>query len=333
MTATFDRLNSVAAGWTDLAWAVIWQWTALALVVVAISAVVLRRASPAIRFWVGQVLLLKLLLMPFWTYSVPLPEWVPEMATTVRAPVAPTDSSGKSPVEQSAPPAEIQFAESPQPTTSPPATSPPRALPKVTWQSWLLAVWGAVVILQIARLVKQRFRLGRLIRQAKSATDETIAFVRECAGQLCLPVPPRTLLTVENCSPFVCGIVRPILVLPERLATELERKQLRHVILHELAHIRRRDLAWGWLPELARIIWWFHPGVHWLCRRVRLERELACDQRAMSLTGQDPVAYAETLVRVVSRTSEPAGLRDVVVMRTASGESSAAAATADPRVV
>jgi beta-lactamase regulating signal transducer with metallopeptidase domain len=78
------------------------------------------------------------------------------------------------------------------------------------------------------------------------------------------------------------------------------------VLLHELAHVKRRDLLWGWLPEIARLLYWFHPVIHWVYYRLRLERELACDQLAMALSGQSAAGYAETLVRVVSHASQPA---------------------------
>jgi beta-lactamase regulating signal transducer with metallopeptidase domain len=83
---------------------------------------------------------------------------------------------------------------------------------------------------------------------------------------------------------------------------------LDQVILHELAHVRRRDLIWGWIPELARLAYFFHPLVYWVGNRIRLERELACDQLAMLHSGGSAATYAETLLTVVSQTSEPAAL-------------------------
>ena len=82
----------------------------------------------------------------------------------------------------------------------------------------------------------------------------------------------------------------------------------REVLLHELAHLKRRDLWWGWLPALARIVYFFHPVAHWVCFRVRLERELACDQLAVALSGRSAADYAEVLVQVASHASLPAAL-------------------------
>ena len=89
----------------------------------------------------------------------------------------------------------------------------------------------------------------------------------------------------------------------------LDRAERRQVILHELAHVKRHDLVWGWPVEIARIVYFFHPLVYWVAYQLRLERELACDQLAMARSGHPPADYAQTLVQVVSHASEPAAVR------------------------
>ncbi len=78
---------------------------------------------------------------------------------------------------------------------------------------------------------------------------------------------------------------------------------LDQVVLHELAHLRRGDLYWGWTIELARIIYFFHPLIYWVGYCLNLERELACDQVAMAVSGHAAGDYAEVLVRVASHAS------------------------------
>jgi beta-lactamase regulating signal transducer with metallopeptidase domain len=175
----------------------------------------------------------------------------------------------------------------------------------VTWQSWLLLAWSGVVIAQICRLLWQRQRLQRLLRESMPADPALAGLVAVLAAQIGLRNAPRVVLTGTDCSPFACGVRDAVLVMPARLALSLSQNELRHVLLHELAHVRRRDLVWGWISELARFVYFFHPVVHWIAYRARLERELACDQLAMSHSGHDAREYASTLVRVVSHSSEP----------------------------
>jgi beta-lactamase regulating signal transducer with metallopeptidase domain len=79
--------------------------------------------------------------------------------------------------------------------------------------------------------------------------------------------------------------------------------------LHELAHLKRRDLLWGWTTEIAQLVYFFHPLVWWVGYRLRLERELAGDQLAMAHSGHPPADYAQTLVQVVSHASQQAGVQ------------------------
>jgi beta-lactamase regulating signal transducer with metallopeptidase domain len=312
MTAIIEPLNAVAAVWTDRMWIVVWQSAILAAAVALIASLFLRRVPPSIRYWVWQVLALKLLLMPFWTFAIPMP------------PVIATYRVLSTPEPENAP-----LAKSTEPADAPTATlapadytdgvsnlKPPVAavsLPRVTWQSWLLVAWVAVVIAQIGRLLWQRQRLRRLLREAKPADSALTTLVTELTRQIGLVKAPRVVLAAVDCSPFACGVFDAVLVIPARLAPTLTQIELRHVVLHELAHVRRRDLAWGWISELARIAYFFHPVVHWIAYRARLERELACDQLAMANSGNDAREYAATLVRVVSHSSEPSVFKTAAV--------------------
>jgi beta-lactamase regulating signal transducer with metallopeptidase domain len=175
----------------------------------------------------------------------------------------------------------------------------------MTWQAWLLFAWGVVILCNLGRLIRQRNRLARFLRQSAPADAVLAGLVEETAGRLGLRHRPQAVVTDADCSPFVCGIRRPVVVLSRKLAASLSTSELGQVLLHELAHVRRRDLLWGWIGEAARVVYFYHPVVHWISYRLRLERELACDQIVMSFSERGPQEYAATLVHVVSYASEP----------------------------
>ena len=308
MPAWIDVLNSVARIWGDRLWAVLWQSTLLAVVAALAAALLLRRSAPAVRYWVWQILAFKMLAMPFWTWAVPLPQSVARQSPDPTVAI----QSVQVPVNANAPEDDPTTGASIEPAPS--TASAPRSLlteslwPRLSWQSWLFVGWLCVVAAQLLRLFRQRQRLNRLLVNSNPASDELTDLVRQTAGRLELPAPPRTVLTGVDCSPFVCGVRRAVLVLPQGLVESLTAPQLTQVLLHELAHVRRKDLIWGWIGEAARIVYFFHPVVHWITYRSRLERELACDQLAMRFSGNDAAAYAATLVHVVSHASQPASL-------------------------
>jgi beta-lactamase regulating signal transducer with metallopeptidase domain len=240
---------------------------------------------------------------------VPLPEF---LAARDPRPAAAMQGDGPSAPRGEASPAQPAGSPLSMPATGTQIESAPAPswFSTVTWTSWLLLVWLAFVAWQVLRIVHQRLQLARLLRRAVPATDERLkTLLIEVAGQLGVRHMPRPVLTGCDCSPFVFGLRRPVLVLPESLLPTLGAAQLRQVLLHELAHVKRRDLLWGWLPEIARLVYWFHPLVHWVYYRIRLERELSCDQVAMAYSGQGSARYADTLIQVVSHASAGAMLR------------------------
>jgi beta-lactamase regulating signal transducer with metallopeptidase domain len=302
------NLNAVADRWAGLAWAVVWQSTLLIGIAGLFAALLLRRAGPAARFWLWQILAIKLLIMPFWTYAIPIPstsettESAQPLAMRIAFPAAEAPATAPTTTNRLADVNPVDPTERPEPATQP--RSPSR--PSLTWQAILLGGWLIFVTLQIARLTAQRVRLSKLLRSTLPADEQLTRAVDKTARTLNLSRVPRAVLADADGSPLVCGILRPQLVLPRSLPGRLTELQLQHVFAHELAHIRRHDLVWGWFTEFARIVYFFNPAVHWLCYRLRLERELACDQIALAATGQNPAEYAATLVQVATHVSQPA---------------------------
>lgn len=305
MAPRIELVNDLAAQGAALTVAVLWQSMLLALLVWALT-MALWRSSPAVRYWLWQLVAIKLLLMPFWTWSLPA-IWPGEQLAAA-PPLAKLDVASEAADDLSPmPPVEPALAGSLQ--SRAPAVAPQPAAPKLTWQAWLLITWAAIVALQVGQLIVQRLRLRRLLRGTWPAGEELIDRVREVAECIGLARVPAVWLAPSECSPFVYGVFRSALVLPRDLVIGLSGEELQQVVAHELAHLKRRDLLWGWIPRIARLVYFFHPVAYWAESQVRLERELACDQVAMSVGDRRPAEYAETLVRVISLTSQSGALR------------------------
>jgi beta-lactamase regulating signal transducer with metallopeptidase domain len=109
-----------------------------------------------------------------------------------------------------------------------------------------------------------------------------------------IPGPKVRLRIVEGeGDAFVYRIFSPVVVLPVSVAS-LPQEQLRMVLEHELAHVRRRDPLWAWVFEAFRAIYWFHPLAWVLLKRSHLAREMAADDLVL-LDGRDAEAYAACL--------------------------------------
>ena len=87
------------------------------------------------------------------------------------------------------------------------------------------------------------------------------------------------------------------MLLPVFALTGLSEEQFRAVIAHELAHIRRHDWLVNLFQVLVETLLFYHPAMWWLNRRIRIERELCCDEIAVSLTGSR-LEYARALAQM-----------------------------------
>lgn len=104
-------------------------------------------------------------------------------------------------------------------------------------------------------------------------------------------------LSDDVVAPFTARFLRPVIWLPLSLLTRLPREQMEALLAHEMAHIRRLDWLWNGLQCLAESLLFFHPGAWWLGRRIRQERENACDDLAVAACG-DAIALAEALAEL-----------------------------------
>lgn len=98
----------------------------------------------------------------------------------------------------------------------------------------------------------------------------------------------------EVAAPFTARLWRPVIWLPRSLLNSLPAQQLLALLAHELAHVRRLDWLWNGLQCVVEALLCHHPAVWWLGRRIRQERELACDDGAVAVCG-DAIVMAEAL--------------------------------------
>jgi beta-lactamase regulating signal transducer with metallopeptidase domain len=104
-------------------------------------------------------------------------------------------------------------------------------------------------------------------------------------------------------TPLTCGIVKPLIILP-RNAREWDATRLRAVLLHESAHVRRRDCLAKHVAQTTRALLWWNPLARMMSARADQEQERACDEAVLS-TGVAPEDYARALLDTASEYSSP----------------------------
>ena len=191
------------------------------------------------------------------------------------------------------------------PALSKGGTASPGLRPEITmpgsWAVVILAGWALIAALAAARVALGCCRLRWLRRNSVAITTSDLhPALRETVARI------KTNRSVAICTspevrvPTAIGFFKPIILIPEWALQELSAEELKVVLLHEFAHLRRRDDWTNLAQKMVRVIFFFHPAVWWIERRLSLEREMACDDLVLSET-ENPHAYAECLVALAEK--------------------------------
>ncbi|MEO8139133.1 MAG: HEAT repeat domain-containing protein, partial [Gemmatimonadota bacterium] len=182
-----------------------------------------------------------------------------------------------------------------------PSTGSSRVFSAGSWSvtTLLIAIWAMVAIGFAARLLYGAWSVRRIVRRSRPlehADWQTPLY--EIADRLELEAAPRLLRSDDVKMPFASGLLSSTIVLPaESDGWSTERRSA--VLIHELGHVRRRDLVGHTLSRIACAVFWFHPLVWTAARRLRAESERACDDLAL-VFGARPSEYAEHLLDIVT---------------------------------
>ena len=178
------------------------------------------------------------------------------------------------------------------------------AHPKLQLAGGLLLVWvvgcGAWAIWVLLRSRE----VARQVRDSDEAPEALQTVLAETAAGLGLRSKlPRLCLTDTAQGPALCGLFRPVILLPRGLSEQIEAESLRQVLRHELIHLQRWDLAWNLLQVCVQIAWWWNPLVWFANARIRSLREAAVDEAVMLEPGAED--YPATLVAVARYCAVP----------------------------
>jgi beta-lactamase regulating signal transducer with metallopeptidase domain len=309
--ALLDHL--VGAG--GAVWRASWQASVLAVLVLAVQLVFGRRIAPRWRHAMWMLVFVRLALPVVPSSPVSVFNLAPAHAAANASPadappVAGSLSTAQFAAEMRARAAGFTPGANDAPLPIPPAAAA-RQKPGL-WAGWpqaLAALWAAGAMLLAARVAWATVRVSRTMRGLQRVDDEsTLALLRATAAELRVRRPPVLLTGDELFSPALVGFLRPRLLLPSDLLSRFESAELRLVLLHELAHLKRRDVLANWFATLLTVLHWPNP-VAWLAAwRLRLDRELATDELVMSLTTTvaDRRAYGHTIVKLLETFSRAA---------------------------
>ncbi len=165
------------------------------------------------------------------------------------------------------------------------------------WLGIIFAAWLSVFVLLMARVVSSYAHLRGVRNRSFVVAGEAAQKFEECLQQARMTSQPLLLASREIFSPLAAGFIHPVVILPAQLLHEMSESELEAVLLHELAHFARGDNWTNLFARLAAPAMILHPVAAWAFHNIEHEREIACDDWAVSISGS-PREYAATLARL-----------------------------------
>ncbi len=333
-----EVINHFAGIWWSWMLPMFWQVSLLVIVVWAFDLLIHKWVWPQVRYLLWLLILLKLILPPAFSSPVSVTSRLIENEM-IEVPVA---TVPRSVISTSQPPLIKLFDYSQNPpdsigsdlgpdiiSSSSNVVQPERLaeekvspseggvaatsdMVEMSLQSYLMLLWllGACffsvwLFIRFRNLQKCYFQ-DSLDVQLPDWFDEQFD---EISALLKLKRKPKIILSQKVHCPAVFGVFRPVFLMPANQICYLSKAEGRHIILHELAHIKRKDLWLHAIYMALQILYWFHPLVWWTSKRLQHLRELCCDATVSNFLREKTKDYRETLIQtakaLVAKPVEP----------------------------
>ncbi len=306
-------VNEISRGFCNHAAGMFVQSGVLIVALLLVDLVLRKRLRATLRYWIWMLVFVKLLLPPTLSLPTGIGYWVGGYVARP-ASVSPPVPQGE---ETHAPVAVFAQPEVTVPIGAPPAQMaatevPPATMESVeslavpgeplTWQGGVFLLWSIGVLVFAGWVIQRLCFVRRLIARAEPAEGPCLNLLDQCRrrvgvrGQIAMKVSERSF------SPAVCGLWRPMILVPASLLAELSPGNLRAVLLHELAHVKRADLWVNCLQTALQIIYFYNPLV-WLANTmVRRVREQAVDEMVLVALGAEAGSYGPALIDIAEMT-------------------------------
>ena len=314
-----QSLSIFCAHWIEYVYVAGLQALIVAIVIGAVIYLLRNRISSQLKYALLLVVLVKFAMPPFWINSGPVglmaqpqvaqlasAEYVFQaveltpMEQAVSPPILPTGSNAVKPDSKASGLVNQQKQAAPLIYDQRSSAEGASLLLPHSWKDWL--AWIAIVYLigvawLLLRLAVCYSSAARRVASAKPVSSGPVFDrFRAISQQLKMGYRvPRLRVCEQSDSPFAIGVLRPTVVVPAEMVAA-DNETLDIVLAHELAHIKRYDLAVGWGETLLSIVWWFHPAMYWLTRQIRKSREDCCDDLLLATGLADADQYCQALI-------------------------------------
>ncbi len=329
-------LNTIADKWFTWQISMLWQ-TAVLIAIIWIADLLIRKwAWPQVRYALWMLVLVKLLIPPTFTSPASVTSHIPAAAQKVvqiqfnPAPQTPETKArsasagidvheGQNTIAAAAP--ETTDADSiraanvrERSDNSPPVKGQYSEGRRgfISWKVYAMFVWLAGItvlsmwlIARLSGLRKEHLSVipaqAGIQRQPKQLPERFSEQLEAVAQKLNLKRLPQVILTDKVSCPAVFGVFRPVLLMPAKKFERMSKQDTEHILLHELAHIKRGDLLVHAVYMILQIAYWFNPLLWMIRKTLQNLRELCCDATVSKLLRENTIHYRQTLLETARR--------------------------------
>ena len=308
-------LNSIGRGFCNYAAGIFVQSSVLIVLLLLITFLTRKHVRATFRYWIWILVFIKLILPPTLSLPTSIGYWygdyfskdlpVLQQATKIARP----ETAGipvSEALEDFVLTAEIPLTQPSQIFAEPVAPVLPVAsavsevsdLSHITWQAVVFGLWLVGVLVISVLLIQRMLFVKGLIIQSEPSDERLAQMLNQCRRQVGIGRNIELRLSNNISGPAVCGLFKPVILMPAALDGKLSPDKLRAVLIHELAHIQRGDLWINLVQTILQIIYFYNPFV-WIANAVvRSTREQAVDEMVLVALGEEARSYSNTLIDI-----------------------------------
>ncbi len=289
------NVNNVGESFWSHAAAMFIQSSLLILVLLAVDFLIQKKVRAVFRYGLWMLLFVKLVLPVSLASPTGVGYWLGGYFTSE------TSIANLSPQAESVGPIANNVSQGQIPFQTPimsTAGATGIELTPISWQGFVFLGWLVGMGVLVALLVQRVYFVKGLIAQSKPASKRVLDILEECRSQVGLRRKIELRLSANSLSPAVCGLFRPVILMPAAVLEKLSQDKLKAVLIHELAHVRRGDLWVNLLQTMFQIAFFYNPLIWIANAMVCRAREQAVDEMVLVTLKSETNSYPNTLIDV-----------------------------------
>ena len=296
MSVLLEQINSAGQAYVEFAIPMLIQSSLLILILLFVDLLLRKKIRAGFRYWIWTLVLVKLALPTSLSTPVSLGHWFgEELATMDVGQIISSPRAAEINTDRHVP--LTPGAELPLPVSGP-VISPGVSEVQMTWQGIVFVSWLVIVMVMTLMLLHRTLFVRRLVAQAQKTNGSLNDMLAQCCHSMGIRRNVGLRISTNMTSPAVCRLFRPVILLPQSLMPSLDVSQLRAILMHELAHLKRFDLWVNCVQTFLQIIYFYNPLLWFANAIIRRTREQAVDEAVLVAMGEKAQEYLETLVNV-----------------------------------